>query len=68
MESEQELKRLVNIFFDEYLNRIEETAEGQQFSPISLRCYKSSLLEPMHDLLNQMAKLSGTKIKVTYEL
>ena len=62
-----ELQKLVKEFFEKYLNRVEVTEEGQEFSPITLGCCRAAMLEPLNTLLDRMAKLSGAKAKVTYE-
>ena len=63
-----ELQKLVKEFFEKYLNRVEESDEGREFSPITLTCCRAAMLEPLNNLLDKMAKLSGAKAKVTYEL
>lgn len=63
-----ELQKLVKEFFEKYLNRVEESDEGREFSPITLTCCRAAMLEPLNNLLDRMAKLSGVKAKVTYEL
>lgn len=62
-----ELQKLVKEFFEKYLNRVEESDEGREFSPITLGCCRAAMLEPLNNLLDRMAKLSGAKAKVTYE-
>ena len=62
------LQELVRELFDKYLNRIEESDSGTEFSPITLSCCRVMMLEPLNDLLTRMAKLSGAKEKVTYGL
>lgn len=62
-----ELQKLVKEFFEKYLNRVEESDEGREFSPITLTCCRAAMLEPLNNLLDRMAKLSGAKAKVTYE-
>jgi len=61
------LQGLVKELFDTYLNRVEESDSGTEFSPITLSCCRVMMLEPLNDLLTKMAKLSGAKEKVTYE-
>ena len=63
-----ELQKLVKEFFEKYLNRVEESDEGREFSPITRTCCRAATLEPLNNLLDKMAKLSGAKAKVTYEL
>jgi 3'-phosphoadenosine 5'-phosphosulfate sulfotransferase (PAPS reductase)/FAD synthetase len=67
-ERDAELRECVKEFFDKYLNRVEESDEGRAFSPITLNCCRVMMLEPLNDLLTRMAKLSGAKAKVTYEI
>ena len=62
------LQGLVKEFFDKYLNRVEESDSGTEFSLITLSCCRVMMLEPLNDLLTKMAKLSGAKEKVTYGL
>jgi hypothetical protein len=62
-----ELQGLVKEFFEKYLNRVEESDEGREFSPITLGCCRAAMLEPLNNLLDRMAKLSGAKTKVTYD-
>lgn len=63
-----ELELCVKEFFEKYLNRVEESDEGREFSPIELTCCRAAMLEPLNNLLDKMAKLSGAKAKVTYTL
>lgn len=63
-----ELEACVKEFFEKYLNRVEESDEGREFNPITIGCCRAALLEPLNNLLDRMAKLSGAKAKVTYEL
>ena len=62
-----ELQKLVKEFFEKYLNRVEESDEGREFSPITIGCCRAAMLEPLNNLLDKMAKLSGAKAKVTYD-
>ena len=66
-ERNAELRQCVKEFFEKYLNRVEVTEEGQEFSPITLGCCRAAMLEPLNNLLDRMAKLSGAKAKVTYD-
>lgn len=59
-----ELQKLVKEFFEKYLNRVEESDEGREFSPIMLTCCRAHMLEPLNELLQKMAKLSGAEAKV----
>lgn len=62
------LQGLVKEFFNKYLNRVEESDSGTEFSPITLSCCRVMMLDPLNDLLTRMAELSGAEAKVTYEL
>ena len=62
------LQGLVKEFFDKYLNRVEESDSGTEFSLITLSCCRVMMLEPLNDLLTKMAKLSCAKEKVNYGL
>lgn len=63
-----ELQGLVKEFFEKYLNRIEESDSGNEFSPITVSCCRAAMLEPLNNLLDKMCKLAGAKSKITYEL
>ncbi len=63
-----ELEACVKEFFEKYLNRVEESDSGKEFSPIMLTCCRAAMLEPLNNLLDKMAKLSGANAKVTYEI
>lgn len=67
-EAALELQGLVKEFFEKYLNRVEESDSGKEFSPVTIGCCRAHMLEPLNNLLDKMAKLSGAKAKVTYEL
>jgi len=67
-ENALELQGLVKEFFEKYLNRVEDGDNGKEFSPIIIGCCRAHMLEPLNNLLDKMAKLSGAKAKVTYEL
>ena len=58
-----ELQKLVKEFFENYLHRVEETDSGKEFSPVMIRCCRVFLLEPLNNLLDRMAKLSGATRK-----
>lgn len=62
-----ELQGLVKEFFEKYLNRVEESDGGKEFSPVTIGCCRAHMLEPLNNLLDKMAKLSGAKARVTYE-
>ena len=63
-----ELQKLVKEFFEKYLNRVEESDSGKEFNPITISCCRALMLKPLNNLLDRMAKLSGAKAKVTYDL
>ena len=62
------LEACVKEFFEKYLNRVEESDSGKEFSPVTISCCRAHMLEPLNNLLDRMAKLSNAKAKVTYEL
>jgi len=67
-ERDAELRECVKEFFDKYLNRVEESDEGREFSPVTIGCCRALMLEPLNKLLDKMAELSGAKAKGTYEI
>jgi len=60
-----ELQGLVKEFFEKYLNRVEESDSGKEFNPITISCCRALMLEPLNNLLNKMAELSGAERKNT---
>lgn len=66
-ERNAELRQCVKEFFETYLNRVEVTEEGQEFSPITVSCCRAAMLDPLDKLLARMATLSGAQPKVTYD-
>jgi len=58
-----ELQGLVKEFFEKYLNRVEESDEGKEFNPITIGCCRAHMLEPLNNLLDKMAELSGTEAR-----
>ena len=60
-----ELQGLVKEFFEKYLNRVEESDNGKEFNPITISCCRALMLEPLNNLLNRMAELSGAERKNT---
>ena len=66
-ERNAELRQCVKEFFETYLNRVEVTEEGQEFSPITVSCCRAAMLDPLDKLLSRMATLSGAQPKVTYD-
>jgi hypothetical protein len=60
-----ELQGLVKEFFEKYLNRVEESDSGKEFNPIVVSCCRAMMTEPLNNLLNRMAELSGAERKNT---
>ena len=60
-----ELQGLVKEFFERYLNLVEESDSGKEFNPITINCCRALMLEPLNNLLNRMAELSGAERKNT---
>lgn len=59
MNESDELKQCVKEFFEQYLNRREESDSGRLFAPISVSCCRVMLVEPLGTLLERMQVLSG---------
>jgi hypothetical protein len=64
-ERDAELRAYVKEFFEGYLNRVEESDSGKEFNPITISCCRALMLEPLNNLLNRMAELSGAERKNT---
>ena len=64
-ERDAELRAYVKEFFEVYLNRVEESDSGKEFNPITISCCRALMLEPLNNLLNRMAELSGAERKNT---
>ncbi len=62
-ERDAELRECVKIFFDKYLNRVEESSGGKLFNPIIISCCRALMTEGLDELLAKMAELSGAKPK-----
>ena len=56
-----ELQRLVKEFFEKYLNLVEESDSGKEFNPIVVSCCRAMMTEPLSNLLDRMAELSGAE-------
>ena len=56
-----ELQGLVKEFFEKYLNRVEESDSGKEFNPIVVSCCRAMMIEPLGNLLDRMAELSGAE-------
>lgn len=64
MNESDELKECVKEFFEQYLNRREESDSGRMFAPITVSCCRAMLVEPLGTLLERMQVLSGAaKVK-----
>jgi hypothetical protein len=60
-ERDAELRACVKEFFEGYLNIVEQTDNGKEFNPITISCCRALMLEPLNNLLNRMAELSGAE-------
>ena len=61
MNQPDELKKCVREFFEQYLNRREESDSGRMFAPINLSCCRVMMTGPLGELLEKMRVLSGAK-------
>lgn len=61
LENHLRLKQLVKTFFDNYLNRVEESEGGKLFFPIVISNCRAATITPLNNLLDEMAKLSDAK-------
>ena len=64
-ERDAELRAYVKEFFEGYLNIVEESDNGKEFKPITISCCRALMVEPLNNLLNRMAELSGAERKNT---
>jgi len=64
MNQNDELKECVKEFFEQYLNRREESDGGRMFAPIYVSCCRVMMTKPLNELLEKMRVLSGAE-KVT---
>lgn len=53
------LEASVKSFFDDYLNKVEESDSGYLFHPVAVSCCRALKLKPLGELLDNMRKLSG---------
>ena len=61
MNQSDELKKCVKEFFEQYLNRREESDGGRMFAPIYVSCCRVMMTEPLGELLEKMRVLSGAE-------
>ena len=61
MNQPDELKECVREFFEQYLNRREESDSGRMFAPINLSSCRVMMTGPLGELLEKMRVLSGAK-------
>ena len=61
MNQPDELKECVKVFFEQYLNRREESDGGRMFAPIYVSCCRVMMTEPLGELLEKMRVLSGAE-------
>jgi hypothetical protein len=62
-ERDAALRAYVKEFFEGYLNIVEESDNGKEFNPITISCCRALMVEPLNNLLNRMAELSGAERK-----
>lgn len=55
------LEEAVKEFFENYLDRIEETDNGKPFNPVQVSCCRALLTAPLGEILTTMRQLSGAK-------
>jgi len=61
MNQNDELKECVKEFFEQYLNRREESDGGRMFAPIYVSCCRVMMTKPLNELLEKMRVLSGAE-------
>jgi 3'-phosphoadenosine 5'-phosphosulfate sulfotransferase (PAPS reductase)/FAD synthetase len=61
MNQNDELKECVKVFFEQYLNRREESDGGRMFAPIYVSCCRAMKTKPLNELLEKMRVLSGAE-------
>mgnify|MGYP000874206741 CR=1 FL=1 len=61
MNQNDELKECVKEFFEQYLNRREESDGGRMFAPIYVSCCRVMKTKPLNELLEKMRVLSGAE-------
>ena len=61
MNQNDELKECVKEFFEQYLNRREESDSGRMFAPIYVSCGRAMMTKPLNELLEKMRVLSGAE-------
>ena len=61
MNQPDELKECVKEFFEQYLNRREESDSGRMFAPIYVSCCRALMTGPLGELLEKMRVLSGAE-------
>ena len=57
----EELRACVKEFFENYLNRREETDSGRMFAPVQVSSVRVMLVQPLGELLEKMRVLSGAE-------
>jgi hypothetical protein len=56
-----ELEQCVKSFFEDYLDRVEESDGGRLFHPVYISCSRVLKVTPLNSLLTKMRTLSGAK-------
>ena len=57
----EELRACVKEFFENYLNRREESDSGRMFAPVQVSSVRVMLVQPLGELLEKMRVLSGAE-------
>jgi 3'-phosphoadenosine 5'-phosphosulfate sulfotransferase (PAPS reductase)/FAD synthetase len=57
----ERLEACVKEFFTKYLNYQEESDSGKMFNPVTIGCCRVMMVEPLNELLDEMATLVGVK-------
>lgn len=63
-----ELEQCVKSFFEDYLDRVEESDGGRIFHPVQVTCVRVLKVPPLNNLLTKMRTLSGAKSLEEYDL
>ena len=53
------LEEAVQSFFNDYLNKVEESDSGYLFHPIHIGCCRVMKMKPLGELIEKMRELSG---------
>jgi hypothetical protein len=62
-----ELQEVVKEFFNNFLNRVEDSEGGKPFNPVIVSCCRALMIQPLSDILERMRVLSGANPNPLYE-